>query len=187
MLRNPILFGAFQRHSDTIGKSMQHILPSVEEGARLITTAIKSRRTVFMCGNGGSAADSQHFATELVARYKKNRTALRAIALTTDSSALTAIGNDYGFENIFKRQIEALGRPGDVLVAFSTSGSSPNVLHAIQQAKKQKMKIVALTGEKGVSLKKISDVCVIVPTAETARIQEVHQLIYHAWCEYIDS
>lgn len=166
---------------------MQHILSSVEEGARLIAATVRSHHTIFICGNGGSAADSQHFATELVARYKKDRKPLRAVALTTDTSALTAIGNDYGFENIFKRQIEALGTRGDVLVALSTSGSSPNILNAIKQAKKQKMKVIALTGEKGKSLKKIVDVAIIVPSIETARIQEVHEVVYHAWCEHIDS
>ena len=152
-----------------------------------MAATLKSGHTVFACGNGGSAADSQHFAAELVARYKKNRKALRALALTTDSSALTAIGNDYGFEHIFTRQLEALGTRGDVLVAFTTSGSSRNVLQAIKQAKKQKMRVIVLTGAKGAGLKNIADVCIVVPSTETARVQEVHQLVYHAWCEYIDA
>ena len=122
-----------------------------------------------------------------MSRYKKDRRPLPAIALTVDTSALTAIGNDYGFEKVFARQIEVLGKPGDVLVAITTSGKSKNILAAIAQAKSQELKVIALTGEAGKELKEMVDVAIVVPSAETARIQEVHELVYHAWCEYIDS
>ena len=166
---------------------MRQILPDVERGAMLFVAALKRGKKVLVCGNGGSAADSQHFAAELVGRYKGERKALPAIALTVDSSALTSIGNDYGFEAIFSRQVEALGTKGDVLVAISTSGASKNVLAAIASARKKKMRVVALTGEKGRALRRKVDVAVVVPSKETARIQEVHELIFHTWCEHIDS
>ena len=186
MSKNDILLGAFRRHGDVIAKSMRQILPSVERGASLIADTIRRNRTIFLCGNGGSAADSQHFAAELVARYKKNRKALRAVALTTDTSALTAIGNDFGFENIFKRQIEALGGRGDMLIAFTTSGASKNIRRALTVARACGMKTILMTGKKGAQLARSADASVVVSTSETARIQEVHQLVYHAWCEYID-
>ena len=184
--KDGILLRAFQRHSDVVAESMRHILPSVERGAGLLQDTIRRSKTVFTCGNGGSAADSQHCAAELVVRYKKNRKAVRAIALATDTSVITAIGNDYGFEDIFKRQIEALGHKGDLLIAFTTSGASQNIRRALAAARERGMKVILMTGQKGVQLARRADVGIIVPSAETARIQEVHQLIYHAWCEYID-
>lgn len=185
--KSTIFNSAFQRHTDVVAQSMQHIMSDVEKSGKLLVTALKSGKKVLVCGNGGSAADSQHLAAELSGRYKKERKALAGIALTTDTSALTAIGNDYGFENIFKRQIAALGMKGDVLVAFSTSGSSPNILAAIAEARACKMKVIALTGIKGRGLRKSVDALICVPTEETARIQEIHELVYHSWCEYIDS
>ncbi len=162
-------------------------MPDVEKAAKIIMQALKRDKKILICGNGGSAADSQHFAAELSGRYKAERRALAGIALTVDTSALTAIGNDYGFEKIFSRQVEALGGIGDVLVAFSTSGKSPNVLSAISAARKNKMRVIALTGEKGVSMRKIADIAIVVPAGETARIQEVHEIVYHAWCEAVDA
>ena len=188
MKRNKdIIEGAFERHIQIVDESMRHILPDVEQGASMLLAALRRGKKVLVCGNGGSAADSQHFATELVGRYKSERRAYSAIALTSDTSALTCIGNDYGFENIFKRQVEAHGKAGDVLVAFSTSGSSKNILSAIAQAGKQKMRILALTGAKGAALRRKADVAIVVPSSETARIQEIHELVYHAWCEFIDT
>jgi D-sedoheptulose 7-phosphate isomerase len=166
---------------------MQQVMPDVEHAGKLLLAALKGGKKVLVCGNGGSAADSQHLAAELSGRYKTERKALPGIALTTDTSALTAIGNDYGFENIFKRQVAAIGAKGDLLIAFSTSGSSPNILAAIDEARARKMKVIALTGSKGVSLRKKVDALICVPAEETARIQEVHELVYHAWCEYIDA
>ena len=142
---------------------------------------------ILVCGNGGSAADAQHFAAELSGRFVKERRALAGIALTTDTSALTAIGNDYGFERIFSRQVEALGRPGDLLVGISTSGNSPNVLLAVEAAKEQGMKTLGLLGRDGGELKAICDEALVVPSPVTARIQEVHQMVYHFWCEVIDA
>lgn len=171
---------------DVVEKSMQHIRRDVERGASILSGALRRGKRVLICGNGGSAADSQHFAAELVGRYRKERAPLSAIALTVDTSALTAIGNDYGFETVFERQIKALGRSGDVLVAFSTSGSSKNILKAMSAARGKKMKVILLTGEKGRRASG-ADVRIAVPSAETARVQEVHELIFHAWCEYIDA
>jgi D-sedoheptulose 7-phosphate isomerase len=142
---------------------------------------------ILVCGNGGSAADAQHFAAELSGRYVKERRALAGIALTTDTSALTAIGNDYGFEKVFSRQVEALGRPGDLLVGISTSGNSPNVLLAVEAAKELGLKTLGLLGRDGGKLKGLCDEALVVPSAVTARIQELHQMIYHFWCEIIDA
>lgn len=182
-----VFSGAFQRHSDVVAESMRHILPSVERAAKLIQQTVQRDRLILICGNGGSAADSQHLATEFVARYKKERKALRALALTTDASALTAIGNDYSFEDIFKRQIEAVGRAGDLLIAFTTSGGSLNIRRALKAARARDMNIILLTGKNGASLARSAEAGIVVPSTETARIQEIHQLVYHAWCEYIDA
>lgn len=165
---------------------MQHILPDVERGALLLLRALKGKKKILVCGNGGSAADSQHFAAELVGRYKGERRALPAIALTTDTSVITSIGNDYGFEKVFSRQVEALGTKGDVLIVLTTSGRSKNILAAISAARKRKMHILALTGKRGAALRKNTDACIVVPSEETARIQEIHELCFHAWCEFLD-
>ena len=141
---------------------------------------------ILVCGNGGSAADAQHFAAELSGRYLKERRALAGLALTTDSSALTAIGNDYGFDRVFSRQVEALGRPGDLLVGISTSGNSPNVLLAVEAAKGLGMRTLGLLGRDGGKLRDAVDEALVVPSAVTARIQEVHQIVYHFWCEALD-
>lgn len=182
-----ILREAFERHLGVLRASAEQIMPAVKAGAELLLDAVQSGRRLFTCGNGGSAADSQHFAAEFVCKYKDDRRPLPAIALTTDTSALTAIGNDYGFEEIFRRQVSALGSPGDVLVAMTTSGASKNVLLALDEAKKKKMKTMVLTGTRGAGLAKLVDCAIIVPSEETARIQEIHELVYHAWCEYIDA
>jgi len=142
---------------------------------------------ILVCGNGGSAADAQHFAAELSGRYVKERRALAGIALTTDTSALTAIGNDYGFDQVFSRQVEALGRPGDLLVGISTSGNSANVIRAVEAAKAAGMKTLGLLGKDGGALKDLMDDALVVPTTVTARVQEIHQMIYHFWCEVIDT
>src|SRR3989344_221322 len=187
MKRNKaIIQGAFERHTGVVAESMQQIVPDVERSAAILVAALGRGKKVLVCGNGGSAADSQHFAAELVGRYKRERRAYPAIALTTDTSALTCIGNDYGFENIFKRQVEALGTKGDVLVALSTSGKSKNILAAIAEARKRNMKVIVLTGANGTGLARNADAAVVVPSTETARIQEIHELVYHSWCEYID-
>jgi len=148
--------------------------------------AYKNHRKVLIVGNGGSAADAQHFAGELVSRFYYDRPALAAIALTTDTSVLTAIGNDYGYEDIFARQVQALGQTGDLLIAISTSGNSPNVLKAISQAKNQGLTIIGLTGRGGGKMRTACDICFRVPSDSTPHIQECHLVIEHALCASIE-
>ena len=148
--------------------------------------ALKSQKKILLCGNGGSAADAQHIAAELVGRFKKERRALPAIALTTDTSALTAISNDYGYEQVFARQVEALAQKGDVLIAISTSGESENVLQAVEVARAKECKVVGLLGRDGGRIKDLCDAAIVVPVQETARIQEMHILIGHILCALID-
>ncbi len=161
---------------------LDHLLAQAQDMAERLRRGCR----ILVCGNGGSAADAQHFAAELSGRYVKERRALAGIALTTDTSALTAIGNDYGFDHVFRRQVEALGRPGDLLVAISTSGNSPNVLKAVEAAKELGLHTLGLLGRDGGRLKTACDDALVVPSSVTARIQEVHQMIYHFWCEALD-
>ena len=142
--------------------------------------------TLFFAGNGGSAADAQHVATEYVVRYQTNRPAMRAVALTTDTSLLTACANDMGFEEVFARQVEALAEPGDLLVLHSTSGESPNVIRAAQAAKARGVGVVALMGRTGGQLKDIADLVLVLPATETARIQELHLAIEHVICDLVE-
>lgn len=165
---------------------LAQLVPDIEKAATTILTALKAGNKILTCGNGGSAADAQHFSAELVARYDKERRSLPAIALTTDPSAVTAIGNDYSYEDVFARQIEGLGAKGDVLVAITTSGNSPNVLKAIATAQKKGLHVIGLTGKNGGKMKDLPIHNVIVPSAVTARIQESHILIIHSWCKLID-
>lgn len=151
----------------------------------LIETFEKGNK-VLICGNGGSAADSQHIAAEFTGRYESERRALPAISLTTDTSALTAIANDYGFERVFARQVEALAVEGDCLIAISTSGNSPNVIAAAMAARARGCQVIGMTGSAGKKLAAISDQCVLVPSTRTARIQEAHITIAHVWCEMVD-
>jgi len=155
----------------------------IETIARELVRALRSGGKILLCGNGGSAADSQHFACELVGSFLiKTRRALPVVALTTNSSNLTAIGNDFDFTEVFRRQVEALGRPGDVLIAISTSGNSPNVLKAADQARKQKMVVIGLSGGTGGKLKSRCDLCLVVPNSSTPRIQETHIAVIHVLC-----
>lgn len=154
-----------------------------------MTIALKNGNKILSCGNGGSAADAQHFAAELVCRYERERPALAAIALTVDTSALTAISNDYHYDEIFARQIDALAKENDILLAISTSGFSPNVVRAIEQAHKNKMSVIALTGRDGGQVAKLltdNDIEIRVPSESTARIQEIHLLTIHCLCDQID-
>ena len=158
--------------------------------ALLMFQALAEDGKILVCGNGGSAADAQHFAAELTGRFEKERMELAAVALTTDTSALTAIGNDYGFDHIFSKQGRALGRAGDVLMGISTSGNSANVIEAIKAAHERDMKVVAFTGRAGgkiAAMLKEGDVLLNVPYPRTARIQEVHILLVHALCDCIDT
>jgi D-sedoheptulose 7-phosphate isomerase len=148
--------------------------------------ALRGGGTLFFAGNGGSAADAQHLATEYVVRYHSTRPALRAVALTTDTSLLTACANDMGFDEIFARQVEALARPGDLLVLHSTSGDSPNVLRAAQSAKARGVPVVAFLGRGGGQLKDLADLALVVPSDDTARIQEIHLAVEHVICEMVE-
>ena len=171
-------------------KATDTIQPSVEKAINILTTAFKAGNKILICGNGGSAADSQHFAAEFTGRYEMERTPLPAIALTTDTSALTAIGNDYSFDVVFSKQVEALGTAGDVLLGISTSGNSGNVIKAMEVAHAKGMKIIALTGKDGGkidNLLKAEDVNICVPVNRTARIQEVHLLVLHTICDAVDN
>lgn len=154
--------------------------------AALISETLASGGTLFFCGNGGSAADAQHIATEYVVRYMKNRRALPAIALTTDTSLLTAAGNDLGFEKVFARQVEALVRDGDLLVIHSTSGNSPNVLAAAATARAKGARVLALTAGDGGTLGPMADLAIVVPTSRTDRAQELHLAIQHVICELVE-
>ncbi len=158
-------------------------MAGIELMARLWGDTLAAGRTIFFCGNGGSAAEAQHLATELVVRYARDRGALPAVALGTDTALLTAAGNDYGFTRIFARQIEALGRRGDLLVAMTTSGRSPNILEAVRAARARGLRVAGMTGEGGKAFARRCDAALVVPSRETARIQEVHLLVGHICCE----
>ena len=160
------------------------------EAALLLINCLMNDGKILICGNGGSAGDAQHFAAEMTGRFEQERMELAAIALTTDTSALTAIGNDYGFDHIFSKQVRALGRTGDVLVGISTSGNSSNVIEAIKAAHEREMSVIAFTGRDGgkiAALLKDNDILLNVPHPRTARIQENHILLIHAMCDCIDS
>lgn len=149
--------------------------------------ALSAGKKIVFFGNGGSAADAQHLAAELVVRYRHNRPALAGIALTTDTSALTAIGNDFGYDFIFSRQIEALGHPGDVAIAISTSGTSPNIIYAIKAARERGMHVAAFGGRDGGAMKGLATTLLIVPSDSTARIQEMHILLGHTLCQFLET
>lgn len=158
------------------------------EVAKVASSTIKTNKKIMLCGNGGSAADSQHIAAEFIGRFEKERKSIAAIALTTDTSALTAIGNDYGYEEVFSRQVEGLGLSGDLLIGISTSGNSKNVVKALEVAKKKGVRTVALVGDKpNGAIQTIADYVLIAPSANTARIQECHILMMHTICQLVES
>lgn len=167
-------------------EALRSRLPRIEEIGEAFISCLQSGGCIYWLGNGGSAADCQHLAAELVGRFERDRKGLASIALTTDSSILTSVGNDYGFEEIFARQIEALCRPGDLVVGISTSGNSPNILRAIELARDSGVATVGLTGRDGGILKELADLCLIVPADNTARIQEAHILIGHLFCDLVE-
>ena len=160
--------------------------PAIARGAALIVNTLKSGGKLLACGNGGSAADAQHFTGEMIGRFLFNRPSLPAITLIADTSVLTALANDYGYETVFARQVEGLVKQGDVLVGFSTSGKSPNVLRAIETAQKIKIKTIALVGPETKPVLESCDVCFCVPSYSTPRIQEMHTAILHAICEIVE-
>lgn len=162
-------------------------IPVIAEAARLILASLQVGGKLIAFGNGGSAADAQHLTAELMGRYRAEREAIAAIALTTDSSALTAISNDYGYENIFSRQLEGIGKPGDLVFAISTSGNSPNILRAVALATKLRMVTIGLSGRSGGALRDHVDLCLCVPSDSTPRIQEAHSLIIHLLCGIVEN
>jgi D-sedoheptulose 7-phosphate isomerase len=182
-----IIKARFAEHQALIAKVMQSgELEKLAKAAELIKTALASGHKILFCGNGGSAADSQHLAAEFVGRFQKERRGLPAIALTVDTSILTAVANDYGYEKVFERQVEALGQAGDVLVGISTSGNSGNVVAAINKAKVLGIHTIGMTGIGGGKMAALTDVCLIIPDKVTARVQEVHGLMGHILCELAD-
>jgi len=170
--------------------ALDHLAAPIAAAIDTLFGALTNNGKVLACGNGGSAADSQHFAAELIGRFERERPGLPAIALTTDSSIMTAIGNDYDFNQIFSKQVRALGQPGDILLAISTSGNSANVLEAIEAAHDREMVVIALTGKGGGKMNEVlfdTDLQICVPNDRTARIQEVHLLTLHCLCDGIDA
>lgn len=178
------LHESFEVHQKLL--SSADIANAFEASRTVCVQAYREQRKVLIAGNGGSAADAQHFAGELVSRFYFDRPALAAIALTTDTSILTAIGNDYGYEDIFARQIQAHGQQGDVFIAISTSGNSPNIIKAMHEAKALGMTVIGLTGQSGGAMKPLCDTCFCVPSNSTPRIQEGHLLIEHSLCACIE-
>ena len=172
--------------ADTATRTLREIMPELERACELVRETVRAGGTLFFCGNGGSAADAQHMATEYVVRYARNRKAYPAVALTTDTSLLTATGNDFGFDHVFSRQVEALCRPGDLLVIHSTSGNSPNVLEAAKSARAKGVPVLAFSARDGGALRALADHNVIVPTQRTDRAQEVHLCVEHIICDVVE-
>lgn len=174
-------------HADLVEKLRPMLYEKIEQASVLLIETLKNGGTVFLCGNGGSAADAQHIAGEFVGRFRRERKPLAAIALSTDTSILTALGNDYSFDIVFSRQLEGLGGEGDLLWAFSTSGRSSNVLRAAETAKQMQMNIISFTGCSDSELEKQSDVCIAAAAESTFQAQQIHQIAYHIICELVES
>lgn len=183
------IHSAFKASIETKQQSINVLAESIELASTMLNQALIGGHKILSCGNGGSASDAQHFSSELLNRYERDRPGLPAIALTTDSSTLTSIANDYDYRQIYSKQITALGQPGDLLLAISTSGQSPNIIEAIQAANESEMQVIALTGRDGGDIGKMLDensIEIRVPSHVTARIQEVHILVIHILCELLD-
>jgi D-sedoheptulose 7-phosphate isomerase len=181
-----IIENEFNEHAKAIKDTVKVAINDIENAAKICIECLKNGNKILIFGNGGSAADAQHIAAEIIGRYKTDRKGLAAIALTTDSSVLTAISNDFGYLEIFKRQVEALARPGDTLIGISTGGSSQNVVNALKIAKNIQCKAIGLSGKDGGEFNSICDVNVVAKAQDTARIQEMHILIGHTICHLID-
>jgi len=177
---------AIETHRNMVAAFEASALDTLVAMAEAITQSLRNRGTLYLCGNGGSAADAQHIAGEFVGRFRMERKALPAVALSTDTSVLTCIANDYDYESVFARQVEALVRPGDILWAFSTSGTSPNVLRAAEAAKRQGARVLAFTGRANSKLETLADLCFCAAAELTARSQEIHQLAYHIICDLVE-
>lgn len=182
-----IILNSFEEHILVANKTKKELQSSIQDACDIIKSAIQGGKKIILCGNGGSAADAQHIAAEFTGRFVKERKALAAISLTTDTSALTAIGNDYGFDKIFERQVDALAQSGDVIIGISTSGNSENVVNAFKRANDIGCFTIALTGKDGGKLSSFCKINIIVPSSTTARIQEMHILIGHIFCEFLDN
>jgi len=180
-----MLNNCLNEHIET-AKKMEMLLPLVEEAGKICIESLKNGGKILIFGNGGSAADAQHIAAELSGRFKKERNALAGIALTTDTSALTAIANDYGYKYVFARQVEALCNPQDVVIGLSTSGNSSNVIKAIGSAKRIGAKSITFSGKSGGAMKNLGDVNIVIPSDDTPRIQEMHIMVGHMICAMID-
>ena len=187
MTPRSLLERSLQEHLDAIQNLLRTRLDQIEQAGEMICEALTSGHKILLCGNGGSAADAQHIAAELVGKYEMERPGLPAVALTTDTSALTALSNDYGYEQVFARQVRALASAGDVLIAISTSGGSANVIEAAKAAKDRGCKTIALIGDIPGPLPSQCDLTVSVPSQRTSRIQEAHITIGHVWCEMVDA
>ncbi|MBS1170178.1 MAG: gmhA [Burkholderiaceae bacterium] len=184
------VLGHFKESAELKANAAELLAPMIARAADMMFAALSQGNKILACGNGGSAADCQHFAAELVGRFERERLSLPALALTTDTSILTAVGNDYSFRDIFSKQVQAFGQSGDILLAISTSGNSENVMAAIEAAHEREMRIVALTGRDGGKIGAMlteDDVNICVPHERTARIQEVHLLAIHSICDGIDA
>ena len=180
---------AFAESIETKQDSAAALNQAIEQASAMLNRALLAGQKILICGNGGSAADAQHFSAELLNRYDRDRPGLPAIALTVDSSTITAIGNDYDYQQIFSKQVTALGQPGDILVAISTSGQSPNITEAVLAANEKEISVIALTGKNGGTMAQLlneNSVEIRVPSMVTARIQEVHILVLHILCELLD-
>lgn len=186
MIISQYIYDEFNDHQDVLKKTIEELENYIEEASELIVSTLKAGNKILLFGNGGSAGDAQHIAAELTGRYKTERQGLAAIALTTDTSAITAIGNDYGFVRIFDRQVEAIGKEGDLLIGISTSGNSRNVLRALEFGKDNGMNTLGLSGKGGGDMKNLCDINIIIPSDDTARIQEMHITIGHILCGIVD-
>lgn len=180
------IIDTIETHKKMLAEFQENSIETIAAISDAITRALKKNGTVYLCGNGGSAADAQHIAGELVGRFRKERKALAAMALSTDTSVMTCIANDYAYENVFTRQVEALVREGDILWAFSTSGTSKNIILAAESAKNKGAYVIAFTGRINSKLEQISDICFCAEDESTARSQEIHQLAYHIICDLVE-
>ena len=177
----------FLAHQETIVKVIETMQEPLLEASKLAVETLRAGNKVLLCGNGGSAADAQHIAAELTGRYKSERRGLPGIALTTDTSALTAIGNDYGYDRVFDRQVEALANKGDLIIGISTSGNSKNIVSALKLGRELGCKTLGLSGRDGGAMNEVCDVNLIVPSSDTPRIQEMHILFGHTICQIVDN
>ena len=180
------IYNEFQSHLETIVKVIEHMQGDLETASSLVVNTLKNGNKILLCGNGGSAADAQHIAAELTGRYKTERKGLAGIALTTDTSAITAIGNDYGYDRIFDRQFEAIASSGDLLIGISTSGNSKNIISALKLAKQMNCKTIGFSGKDGGAMNELCDINLVVPSDNTPRIQEMHILFGHTICQIVD-